>query len=185
MSLEAEIEAVLFYKTEPYAFGALAAFFGVSETEVREACARLQSSRAQSGIRVTMTDREVELTTPPEMSERIESLRKDELSKDIGKAGAETLSVILYRGPLTRAEVDRIRGVNSTFIIRNLLVRGLIEKRDNPKDSRSLLYAATPELMRHLGIGKREELPDFEVILNAIDAFEQGQAKEQADETVA
>lgn len=182
MSLEAKIEAVLFYKTEPYGFDALAAFFAVSEAEVREACARLQAERQTSGLRLIMTDREVQLTTAPEMSELIEALRKDELSRDIGKAGAETLSIILYRGPLTRAEVDRIRGVNSTFIIRNLLVRGLIEKRDNPRDSRSMLYAATPELMKHLGITKREELPDFESVMNAIESFETAQ---KADEGTA
>ncbi len=179
MDLTLRIEAVLFYKTEPFAFTALAEFLDVGEEEIREACARLQEARQASGLRIVMTDKEVELVTAPELSELIEKLRKDELSRDIGKAGAETLSIILYRGPLTRADVDRIRGVNSTFIIRNLLVRGLIEKRDNPKDSRSALYAGTPLLYTHLGITKREELPDFETIMNTLDTFEQNLEKEE------
>lgn len=178
MSLKSNVEAVLFYKTEPYSFGALAKFLGVPEEDIRGVCRELQDERAQAGIRVVMTDTEVALTTAPEESELIEKLRKDELSHDIGKAGAETLSIILYRGPLTRVEVDRIRGVNSTFIIRNLLIRGLIEKRDNPKDSRSALYAGTSLLFTHLGITKREELPDFEAVMNAVDSFEREDAKE-------
>ncbi len=182
MSLMNNVEAVLFYKTEPYGFDALARFLEVSEAEVREACTQLAEARQTSGLRVVMTDTEVQLVTSPEQSELIEKLRKDELSQDIGKAGAETLSIILYRGPLTRADVDRIRGVNSTFIIRNLLVRGLIEKRDNPKDSRSMLYAVTPELYTHLGITRREDLPDFVDVMNAIDSFETAQKAEEAQE---
>lgn len=172
MNLEAQIEAVLFYKTEPYAFSALAAFLSVDEVMVREACTRLQSQKQTSGLRIITTDTHISLVTAPEASELIEKLRKDELAQDIGKAGAETLSIILYRGPLTRADVDRIRGVNSTFIIRNLLIRGLIEKRDNPKDARSALYAPTIALYEHLGVTRREELPDFEAIMNALDSFE-------------
>ncbi len=182
MSLKSNVEAVLFYKTEPYSFGALAKFLGVTEEEVHAVCTELQTERQASGVRVVMTDREVELVTAPEESELIEKLRKDELSQDIGKAGAETLSIILYRGPLTRADVDRIRGVNSTFIIRNLLVRGLIEKRDNPKDARAMLYAGTPTLYTHLGITRREELPDFETIMNALDVFESEHTKELSGE---
>jgi segregation and condensation protein B len=106
------------------------------------------------------------------VSATIEKLKKEELRGDIGKAGAETLAIILYRGPLSRIEIDRIRGVNSTFILRNLLVRGLIERRDHPTDSRSFTYAITPTLLNHLGISHREALPEFDVIMNALDSFE-------------
>ncbi len=183
MSLQSNVEAVLFYKTEPYSFTALARFLAVSEEEVREACAELQRARETSGVRLLTTDTTVQLVTAPEESDLVEKLRKDELSQDIGKAGAETLAIILYRGPLTRGEIDRIRGVNSTFIVRNLLVRGLIEKRENPKDTRAVQYAVTAELFQHLGISKREELADFESVLNAIDSFEREQKREEAEAT--
>ncbi len=181
MSLLNNVEAVLFYKTEPFAFSALAKFFDVSEQQIREACTELQKRLTETGLRLITTDTSVQLVSAPEQSEIIEKLRKDELSQEIGKAGAETLSIILYRGPLSRAEVDRIRGVNSTFIIRNLLVRGLIERRDNPHDSRSFNYAGTPELFQHLGITRKEELPDFEVVMNAIDSFEKVQKEEEQE----
>ncbi len=180
MYLEKEIEAVLFYKTEPVLKTALAEIFGVENEILENNLTSLQENLSDRGVSLVITDTEVQLVVRSEYSELIDSIRKDELKKDIGKAGAETLAIILYRGPVSRAEVDKIRGVNSAFIIRNLLVRGLVEKRSNPKDSRSFLYAATPSLMNHLGIEKREDMPDFGVIMDSLDAFEeQAVANEQ------
>jgi segregation and condensation protein B len=177
MSLDSKVEAVLFYKTEPYSIAHLADFFEVPIEEMEAALQILSTRLLQGGLRLIMTDTTVHLVTAGELSPLIEKLKKDELAVDIGKAGAEALSIILYRGPLSRAEIDRIRGVNSTFILRNLLVRGLVERREHPTDNRSFAYAATPELFSHLGITKREELPDFEQIMNAIESFENEEKK--------
>ncbi len=175
MSLDAQIEAVLFYKTEPYEKSALAKFFAVSIDEINAALELLSTRLQTGGVRLIMTDTTVELRTAPELASLVESLRKEELKGDIGKAGAETLAIILYRGPLSRAEVDRIRGVNSNFIIRNLLVRGLIERREHPTDNRSFIYAATGELLAHLGVTQKETLPDFAQVMDALDAFEKSE----------
>lgn len=172
MSLDSQIEAVLFYKTEPCEKSELSLFLRVSIEEILNAVEVLKNRLQNGGTRLVISDTKVQLVTAPEHSALIEEIKKEELSADIGKAGAETLAIILYRGPLSRAEVDRIRGVNSTFIIRNLLVRGLVERRDHPTDSRSFLYAVTPDLLAHLGVSTREELPDFSTIMNSIDAFE-------------
>lgn len=172
MTLENAIEAVLFYKAEPITKKELAHVLEKSETEISEAIASLSTTLGIRGIRLVTTDTEVALVTAPELSELIETLRKEELSAAIGKAGAETLAIILYRGPLSRVEIDRIRGVNSTFIIRNLLIRGLVERRSHPTDSRSFIYAGTPELLNHLGVASREALPEFTEVMNAIDQFE-------------
>jgi segregation and condensation protein B len=171
MNLDSQIEAVLFYRSEPVKKTWLAGFFEVSSEEISEALLSLSHTLETRGLRLAMTDTEVQLVTAPEVSAAIEQVRKDELSGDIGKAGAETLAIVLYRGPLSRAEIDRIRGVNSTFILRNLLIRGLVERRPHPTDSRSWVYAGTPELMNHLGIQGRESLPEFATIMDAVDAF--------------
>lgn len=176
MNLEARIEAVLFYKTEPLAKTDLAKLLSVTTEEVETAVTALAESLKARGVRLTMTDTEVELTTAPELAELIEGIRKEELRGEIGKAGAETLAIVLYRGPLTRAEIDRIRGVNSTFILRNLLIRGLVERRNHPTDARSFVYAGTPMLMNHLGISQKEELPEWSDIATALDAFEAEEA---------
>lgn len=181
MNLDSRIEAVLFYKSEPVKKVWLAEFFGVSAAEVDQALGALTAALEQRGLRLVHTDKEVQLVTAPEVNEAIEQVRKDELTGDIGKAGAETLAIVLYRGPLSRAEIDRIRGVNSTFILRNLLIRGLVERRPHPTDSRSWTYAATPSLMNHLGIQSRESLPEFGVMMDALDAFEKQHDAEAAE----
>ncbi len=178
MELDARIEAILFYKTEPVSIKTLADFLNVSLEEVSGALTALSQKLQNRGVRLLTTDTHVQLITAPEASELIEQLRKDELSTDIGKAGAETLAIVLYRGPLSRVEIDRIRGVNSAFILRNLLIRGLVERRTHPTDSRSFTYAVTPSLLQHLGITAREELHDFAEVMNAIDVFEKQSAAE-------
>ena len=147
--------------------------------EIESALDTLARALSTRGVRLLSTDTSVQLVSAPEASELIDQLRKEELTADIGKAGAETLAIILYRGPLSRIEIDRIRGVNSTFIIRNLLIRGFVERRAHPTDSRSFIYAITPTLLQHLGITKREELPDFADVMNALDIFEKQDAAEE------
>jgi segregation and condensation protein B len=181
MELSSHIEAVLFYKAEPMKKTALAELFSVSNEEIEIALQKLSDSLQSHSIRLTTTDTMVQLVTAPEVSDLIETVRKEELSNDIGKAGAETLAIILYRGPLSRIEIDRIRGVNSAFIIRNLLIRGLIERRPHPTDSRSFTYAISPELLNNLGIGKREELPEFSEIMTALDAFDKQESEESSE----
>lgn len=178
MDLDKHIEGVLFYKAEPMKKTVLADFFEVPLELLSEALSLLEQRLQNTGIRLVSTDTTVQLVVSPELSETIETLRKDELKKDIGKAGAETLAIILYRGPISRAEIDRIRGVNSNFILRNLLIRGLVERREHPTDQRSFTYAITPSLLNHLGVGKREELPDFAEVLNTLDLYEKQQEKE-------
>lgn len=172
MNLERHVEAVLFYKAEPMKKTALAGFFKVDPEELDASLEALSERLMESAIRLISTDDTVQLVTAPELSETIERLRKDEERRDIGRAGAETLAIILYRGPLSRADIDRIRGVNSNFILRNLLIRGLVERRAHPTDQRSYFYAVTPSLMNHLGIERREDMPEFAEVMNALDAYE-------------
>jgi segregation and condensation protein B len=111
------------------------------------------------------------LGTAKDLSPVIEELTKDELTRDLGKAGLETLSIILYQGPISRANVDYIRGVNSQFVIRTLLVRGLVERVDNPQDQRSFLYKPTLELLSQLGVSKIADLPEYTQVRTDIETF--------------
>src|SRR3990167_3060588 len=139
------------------------------EGEVREALKNLANSLGGRGICLIETDTEVSLATSKEARDFILKMAKDEMSREIGKAGLETLSIILYNGPVTRREVDYIRGVNSTFILRNLCVRGLIERELDPKDQRLFRYKGSLSLLAHLGLKKVEELPEFEMLKNKIE----------------
>lgn len=175
MTIDQKIEAILFFKSEPIKIGALASVLEVSDTEIARGLEILEERYARSGINILYNEDKVMLGTNKDASPIIESLVKEELSKDIGKAGLETLSIIIYYGPVARNKIEYIRGVSSTFILRNLLVRGLIEKVQNPKDQRSFLYKPTFELISHLGISKVEDMPEYMEVRNEITAFDVSQ----------
>lgn len=182
MTLEAKIEAVLFWKGEPMALSKLATLVGEDVEKVRESLQTLSLSLAGRGLSVTLLDDEVELRTAPDASALIEKLTKDELMRDLGKAGLETLSIILYRHPIKRSEIDYIRGVNSSFIIRNLLMRGLIE-RVSESGGRGFSYKPTLELLSHLGVAKIEDLPDYAKVKADLEAFEASAREESVEST--
>ncbi len=171
LSLASQIEALLFWKAESISIKKIASILEKSVEEIKTAITELNQNLEGRGLTLIEHDEEVTLGTSKHAASLIEKLNKEELSRDLGKAGLETLSIILYQGPVSRADVDYIRGVNSQFIIRNLLVRGLIEKLDNPKDQRSFLYKPTLELLSYLGISKVEDIPEFEKVKVDIENF--------------
>lgn len=171
MNLESLIEAVLFWKAEAISIKKLAEIFNQPETAIQTSLEQLTSQLQGRGVVLVRKDDEVMLGTAPEASSLIEKLAKEELSRDLGKAGLETLTIILYQGPITRAQIDFIRGVNSSFIVRHLQIRGLVEKIPNPKDQRSFLYRPTFDLLQHLGISKVEELPEYGELATKVEAL--------------
>ena len=170
MTLDVLIEGLLFYKAAPQNKEKLMKLFAVDKEEFNSAV-RILNTRLQSGaVRLTETDTEIQIVTAPELSEFIESLRKSDVTGDIGKAGAETLAIILYREPISRVEIDRIRGVNSSFILRNLLMRGLISRESITGNG--FQFRVTPNLLNHLGVTSKQNLPNFSEFMNSIDAFD-------------
>ena len=107
------------------------------------------------------TATEVVLRTAPEASALVKKLRESELTRDLGKASMETLAVIAYQAGTTRGEIDWVRGVNSSTSIRTLLMRGLIEGREDERDKRRIRYALTTEALAHLGLSRIENLPRY------------------------
>jgi len=168
MNLANTIEAILFFKAEPLTIGKLATLTEKTETEIKEALETLKQNLNNRGVSLLEKDNSVMLGTSPEVSPLIEKIIKEELTRDLGKAGLETLAIILYQSPISRADVDYIRGVNSNFILRNLTTRGLVERVNKEGDSRAFLYKPTFELLAHLGITSVENLPDYEQVISEI-----------------
>lgn len=150
----------------------------VSVGDIKTAINKLQEFYKDRGLVVITTDEEVSLGTHPDTSALIEKIRKEELSRDLGRAGLETLAIILYKGPISRREIDFIRGVNSSFIIRNLLIRGLIERAETLVGERSYSYKATLELLRYLGISKKEDLPQYKEAFKKMEEFVASQTQD-------
>ncbi|NNM84111.1 SMC-Scp complex subunit ScpB [Candidatus Parcubacteria bacterium] len=155
----AALEALLFASGEPLEKKQLAKFLGLKETELAVALSALSASLEGHGVVVVETQEDVELRTAPETSVVVKKLRESELSRDLGKASIETLAVIAYQKGATRGEVDWVRGVNSSASLRTLLMRGLIEGREDEQDKRRIRYMITTDALAHLGLTRVENLP--------------------------
>lgn len=162
MNTENKIEALLFALGEPLTQKQIATHLDLSIDEVREGLENLQHKYTTSGIVLIETSGVYTLGTHPDLAVFFDTLRKNELGGELSKASLETLTIILYKNGATRSEIDYIRGVNSTFILRNLTLRGLIEKREYTNDSRKIFYVPTVDTLAYMGVTRVEDLPDFE-----------------------
>lgn len=185
LSLDSQIEAILFWKGEPQSIKKLAASLGKKEEEIKAALEILKEKIAGRGVELIFKDDEVMLGTASNLSHIIERLTKEELVRDLGKAGLETISIIAYKGPISRAEIDFIRGVQSNFILRNLQIRGLVEKVTDEKDQRRFLYRPTFDLLSFLGVSKIEDLPEYQKVKEEFEQYSvQNTTVEQKSEAV-
>jgi len=167
-NLEQKIEEILFFKGESISITKLMDILKVSREEIIEAIVSLHTKLVDRGIVLMEKENEITLGTNPEFSDLIENLQKEELNKELSKASLETLSIILYKNGASRADIDYVRGVNSSFTLRAMAIRGLIEKTLDKKDSRRYIYKPSFELLSFMGIKSVEELPDFNEVNNSI-----------------
>ncbi len=152
------------------------------EKQINEALEDLDKNLENRGIRLVKKDNEVILSTASEASAICEKVSKEEFNRDIGKAGLEILATVVYRGPVSRANIDYIRGVNSSFSLRNLLIRGLVERKTNPKDSRSYLYSPSFKFLQFLGITDIKKLPEYENFGKLVEQFMENSKEESEQE---
>jgi segregation and condensation protein B len=160
----AKIEALLFIYGEPIDIKKLAKILGLKESEVKDGLGALEQelSRSERGLVLIQDKNKVQLATKPEFSKLLEEITKQEFSETLTPAALETLSIISYAGPITRADIEYIRGVNSSFTVRSLLMRGLIEREVDPKRANAYIYSASFDLLRHLGLSNNEDLPEYQ-----------------------
>jgi len=114
------------------------------------------------GITLLVKEDKVQLASHPDIAEAVEALVKDEMHTTLSQASLEVLSIIAYRGPITRTDIEAIRGVNCSYTIRALLMRGLIEREKSADDVRGYIYKVSFDFLKTLGITKIEDLPEFE-----------------------
>jgi segregation and condensation protein B len=158
----AALHALLFASGEPLQKKEAAKLLGIKEAELAISVKALAQSLAQSGVVLVETATEIELRTAPDAADIVKRLRESELARDLGKGSLETLAVIAYRESATRSDIDWVRGVNSTASLRTLLMRGLIEGKEDEKDKRRIRYTLTTEALAHLGLTSAGDLPRFE-----------------------
>ncbi len=164
-----KIEAILFYSSEPVKVGFLAKTLEVTEEEVLGGLKALEQTLEGRGLRVLSHQNEVSLVTAPEFSDLIEKMVKEERERDLGKASLETLAIVAYKGPVSKKDIEYIRGVNSQYALRSLLLRGLVEKRGVEGDERMVGYTITADTLRHLGLSNLSELPEYTAVRQEIE----------------
>ncbi|NCS98637.1 SMC-Scp complex subunit ScpB [Candidatus Parcubacteria bacterium] len=166
-----KIESLLFYQVEPMKIKKMAEILEVDEENINQSIQELEKNLENRGVKLIKNDDVISLTTSPENSDIIEKIKKEEQDKELSKAALETLSIILYRGPIKRSVIDYIRGVNSQFSLRSLLIKGLIEKEQSKDDERAFVYKPSIDLLSYMGISKIEELPEYKEVNEDINIF--------------
>lgn len=167
--LQSRIEALLFLYGEPMNYKKIAKTLEISESEVETAINAFSSELAAESRGLSLIidkglpgQNRVQLVTKPEFGKLLEDIVKEEVNETLTPVALETLAIVAYSGPISRAEIEYIRGVNSTFMLRNLMIRGLVDREPDPKRSNVYLYRPSLELLKFIGISKTEDLPEYQ-----------------------
>jgi len=162
MELSSIIEGILYYKGQPVSIKELIKMTNQKEPAVREALDELREKLSGHGLSLVVNEDRSELCTHAELSEMMTRLQKEELEKPLSKPSIETLAIIAYSNGVARSDIEYIRGVNSTFILRSLEIRGLVEKKSNPNDKRAMLYFPTIDFLKSLGKEQSTDLSGYQ-----------------------
>ncbi len=164
------LESLVFTSGKPIKIKKLAQITKMTDKEVKDELNDLNNGYKEEmrGIILIAKDDAVQMVSNPNYASFVKSLVTEDLQEDLSKIAQETLAIIAYRGPITRAEIELIRGVNCIYILRNLMIRGLIDKAKSEKDSRKSIYQVSFKFLRHLGISSCRELPDYETLSKEI-----------------
>lgn len=160
------LESILFVSGEPVKKTKLVKTLTIEKEALEEALKILSEKYQglQSGLILLTKGEEVQLVSNPENAEFIEGLVKSELQDSLSNAAMEVVSIIAYRGPISKTEIEDIRGVNCAYTLRNLLLRGLIERSDNPNDSRGYVYVISFDFLKKLGVEDVKKLPEYGIL---------------------
>lgn len=166
--LKTKIESLLFVSPKPMAIGSLVSFLKKQgeKTTLEEVMSiieelKLKYNTPESGLQLIQAADSVQFVSNQEASSMVKQFLKEDLTGELTPASLEALTVIAYRGPITKTELEQIRGVNCSLIIRNLLIRGLVSVAEE-KEKMRVVYEPTVEFLKYLGINSVKELPDYE-----------------------
>jgi len=160
--LSVQIESLLLVGAKPIRYKELASLLKADESAVKQAVGLLKEKYNQpdQGIHLLDNSGQVQFASNPDNTEIVQELLHDETTGELTKPSLETLTIIAYRQPIAKEELEQIRGVNCSLILRNLLIRGLVDMQEI-KGGLSAVYSVTMEFLRFLGINSVEELPNY------------------------
>lgn len=158
------IEGLLFASSEPLSLSKISQIFEVKEEEVKEALINLQKRLEENnrGIKLINKDDKWLLTTSEKVSPYLIKLKQEIFEGELSQASRDTLAIIAYNGPISRAKINEIRGVDSYYTLHQLLLRGLIEREPDPQRANAFVYKISFDFLKYLGIKNINELPQYE-----------------------
>jgi len=169
MSAISKIESLLFVSSDPISFSDIRKACDLKKQETQDALAKIKEKyKKENGCGMIFVEAgdKYQFVSNPDNSKLVKDFLKSDISGDLTDPAIETLSIIAYRGPVTKPEIEQIRGINCSLILRNLLIRGLIEKYEDKKINLPR-YSVTHDFIKFLGISSVCELPDYEVLSNS------------------
>ncbi|HLM83682.1 MAG TPA: SMC-Scp complex subunit ScpB [Candidatus Bathyarchaeia archaeon] len=160
--LKSAIESLLFVSGEPMKLAKIAKICGVSKNEIIDEIERLNGEyqKEERGFSIIRKEDLVQLATNPLNSEFVNQLVSSELGSELSRSALEVLSIVGYRGPITRGQIETIRGVNCSYVLRSLMIKGLVERKETA-DIRGYLYEISFDFLKTLGVTCVQELPDW------------------------
>ncbi len=162
-SLKSKIESLLFISNTPFSLKKLSDITKTQKDKVNLAVDELikDYNSRESGVVVQRIGDKIQMATQADNAKLVKDYIKEETTGELSRAALETLTIIAYRGPISRAELEQIRGVNCAIILRHLLMRGLIDSQEDKKKMQTI-YNITFDFLKFLGINEQSQLPDYE-----------------------
>jgi segregation and condensation protein B len=160
LDIPAALEALLFVSAEPVTTSQLSVTLELSISEVELGLKQLDGELQNRGLRLQRHGGRVQLTTAPEMAESIERFLGLEATSHLSRAALETLAIVAYQQPVTRPQIESVRGVSSDGVMKSLLGKGLVQEVGRTEGpGRPILYGVTPEFLQNFGINSLMDLP--------------------------
>lgn len=160
LSLECLVESLLFVADGPVPVARLAEALEAKPQHIEAALESLGQLYAERGLSLQRIKDKVQLTTAPAAADHVQRFLGLAASAPLSKAALETLAIIAYQQPVTRPQIEAVRGVNSDSVIKNLLTKGLVEESGRTEGpGRPVLYSTTPEFLQHFGLASLSDLP--------------------------
>ncbi|PIW36897.1 MAG: SMC-Scp complex subunit ScpB [Candidatus Kerfeldbacteria bacterium CG15_BIG_FIL_POST_REV_8_21_14_020_45_12] len=160
--LQGKIDSILFLESRPFTLKKLASVTGSTVAEVEEAVQALQTEYEQrsGGVTVVREGNDVQLMTAATHADFVAEYLAEQEAAELTRPSLETLTIVAYRGPVAKSEIELIRGVNCSLILRNLMIRGLVEELGET-EAGSPIYRVTVDFLALLGVNKTADLPDY------------------------
>jgi segregation and condensation protein B len=176
MELQQNIEAILFVAGEGLTASYIADKLGVKEGEVKAAIEHLQKKYDKdSGVQIIKYRNNYQFSTSPSAADAISAVLNPVRERNLTRAAIETMAIIAYKQPITKLEIDEIRGVSSDYGVHVLLDNNLVEVAGR-KDTigKPLLYATTDEFLKRFELENIDKLPSYEQLLDKLKTISSG-----------